>query len=61
LEDVAGEFDALVGKDLAAVNKSLSQKKLEPIQPIDRKIWDAADAGAGAPGGGMNFRERERE
>ena len=61
LEDVAGEFDALVSKELAAVNKSLSQKKLEPIQPIDRKIWDAADAGAGAPGGGMNFRERERE
>src|SRR6266581_683326 len=62
LEDVAGEFDALVSKELAAVNKSLSQKKLEPIQPMDRKIWDAAGAGAGAPSGGQNHvRERERD
>jgi photosystem II stability/assembly factor-like uncharacterized protein len=61
LEDVAREFDAFVTKELPAVNKSLSQKKLEPIQPIDRKMWDAADAGAGAAGGGMNFRERERD
>jgi hypothetical protein len=51
LEDVAGEFDAFVAKELSTVNKTLSQKKLEAIQPIDRKAWDAADAdsGAGAP------------
>ena len=61
LEDVAGEFDALVTKELPAMNKSLSQKKLEPIQPIDRKAWDAADAdsGAGAPGAAKLFRERD--
>ncbi len=61
LEDLAGEFDAFVAKELPALNKSLSQKKLEPIQPMDRKMWDAADAGAGTPGGGMNLRERERD
>ena len=43
------------------MNKSLSQKKLEHIQPIDRKAWDAADSdsGAGAPGAAKFFRERD--
>ena len=61
MEDVAGEFDAIVTKELPAVNKSLSQKKLEPIQPIDRKAWDAADtdSGAGAPGAAKFFHERD--
>jgi len=61
LEDVAGEFDALVAKELPAVNKSLAQKKLEPVQPLDRKTWDAgeSDSGAGAAGGGIQFRGRE--
>jgi hypothetical protein len=63
LEDVAGEFEAFVTKELPAVNKSLSQKKLEPIQPIDRKTWDAADADSGSagPGGNRNFRRGERD
>ena len=62
LEDIAGEFDAFVAKELPAVNKSLSQKKLEPIQPINRTAWDAAesDSGAGAPGASRNFRKWER-
>ena len=57
LDDVAGEFDAFISKELPAVNKSLSQKKLEPVQPIDRKAWDAAekDSGAGAPGAASFF------
>ncbi len=61
LDDVAGEFDAFVAKELPAVNKTLSQKKLEAIQPIDRKAWDAADAGsgAGAPGAAKFFHERD--
>jgi len=61
LEDVAGEFDAIVTKELPAVNKSLSQKKLEPIHPMERKAWEAADAdsGAGAPGAAKLFRERD--
>jgi hypothetical protein len=61
LDDVAGEFEAFVTKELPAVNKSLSQKKLKPIQPIDRKARDVAngDSGAGAPGAGRFFRERD--
>jgi photosystem II stability/assembly factor-like uncharacterized protein len=61
LDDVAGEFDAFVAKELPAVNKTLSQKKLKAIQPIDRKAWDAADSdsGAGAPGAARLFRERD--
>src|SRR5947207_15933410 len=61
LDDVAGEFDAFSAKELPAVNKSLSQKKMEPVQPIDRKAWDAAnaDSGAVAPGGARILRERD--
>ncbi len=61
LDDVAGEFEAFVSKELPAVNKTLSQKKLEAIQPIDRKAWDAADSdsGAGAPGAASFFHERD--
>jgi hypothetical protein len=59
LEDVAAEFDALVGKELPAINKLLSQKKLEPVQPIDRKMWDASDAESGAgPAGAAQFLRR---
>jgi hypothetical protein len=55
LDDVASEFDAFITKELPAVNKLLSQKKLAPIQPIDRKAWDAAEdaSGASAPGAAM--------
>jgi photosystem II stability/assembly factor-like uncharacterized protein len=61
LGDVETEFDGLVAKELPAVNKSLAQKKLEAIQPLNRKAWDAAsgdsaDAGAG---GGKFLRERD--
>jgi hypothetical protein len=61
LDDVVGEFDALVSKELPAVNKTLSQKKLDAIQPLDRKAWDAADSdsGAGAPGAARRFGERD--
>ena len=61
LDDVAGEFEAFITKELPAVNKTLSQKKLEPIQPLDRKAWDAAESDSGATAGGtaMFFRERD--
>lgn len=56
LDDVVAEFDTLVGKELPAVNKLLSQKKLEPVQPIDRKRWDAAESESGAgPAGAAQF------
>jgi len=61
LDDVAGEFDTFVTKELPAVNKTLSQKKLEPVQPLDRKAWDAAEGEFGASGSGaaMLFHERD--
>jgi len=42
LEDVAAEFDAFIAKELSAVNKSLAQKKLQAVRPVDRKAWDSA-------------------
>jgi photosystem II stability/assembly factor-like uncharacterized protein len=61
LEDVAAEFDAFAAKELPSVNKSLTQKKLEVIQPLTRKAWDAADtdSGASASASGKFFRERD--
>src|SRR6266481_6209982 len=61
LDDVAAEFDAFVAKELPTVNKSLSQKKQAPIQLLDRKAWDAAEAGsgAGAPGDAKFLRGRD--
>jgi photosystem II stability/assembly factor-like uncharacterized protein len=50
LGDVAGEFDALVAKELPAVNKSLSQKKLAPVEQLTRKAWDSANESGAAPG-----------
>jgi photosystem II stability/assembly factor-like uncharacterized protein len=57
LGDVSAEFDTFVAKELPPVNKTLSQKKLEPIQPLIRKAWDAAssDSEGGAPAGGEFF------
>ena len=48
LGDVETEFDALLTKELTAVNKSLSQKKLPPVQLLTRKEWDAANSGDNA-------------
>jgi photosystem II stability/assembly factor-like uncharacterized protein len=54
LGDVEAESEAFVTKELAPVNKSLTQKKLEAIQPLTRKTWDAAngDSAGGGPAGG---------
>jgi len=49
LDDVRKEFDALLAKDLLPINKSLKQKKLQPIEPISRKAWDAANSDSEAP------------
>jgi photosystem II stability/assembly factor-like uncharacterized protein len=45
LSDVEAEFDALLAKELPAINNGLSKKKLPPIQPLSRKDWDAANSG----------------
>jgi hypothetical protein len=57
LGDVETEFDGLIAKELPAVNKSLTQKKLELIQPLSRKTWDAAsgDSAGAAPGGKLLY------
>jgi photosystem II stability/assembly factor-like uncharacterized protein len=61
LGDVETETDALITKELAAVNKTLAQKKLEAIQPLTRKAWDTAnsDSGGGAAAGATFRRERD--
>ncbi|OLE46874.1 MAG: sialidase [Acidobacteria bacterium 13_1_20CM_3_58_11] len=61
LDEVAGEFDAVVTNELPAVNKTLSQKKLEAIQPMDRKAWDVAnsDSEEGVRTGGAGLHERD--
>jgi hypothetical protein len=62
LDDVRREFDNLLAKDLPAINKSLKQKKLQSIEPISRKAWDAAtselDAGP-VPAAGASYWERD--
>lgn len=44
LDDVAKEFDAFTSKEIADVNTSLTQKKLETIQPINRADWEKANS-----------------
>lgn len=43
LGDVRTEFDSFVAKDLPAINKTVKQKKLQPIEPLTRKVWEAAN------------------
>jgi photosystem II stability/assembly factor-like uncharacterized protein len=43
LDDVAGEFEAFVTKDLQDVNASLAKKKMEVIHPFSREDWNKAD------------------
>jgi hypothetical protein len=61
LDDVEAEFAALLAKELPAVNKSLTEKKLPPIQPITRKDWDASNSSepAGAKPTSSAFSERD--
>jgi photosystem II stability/assembly factor-like uncharacterized protein len=51
LKDVSDSFNAFLAKELPGVNKSLTQKKLEPIHPSARGAWDAANSESGVPGG----------
>jgi len=47
LGDVETEFEGVITKDLTGINKTLTQKKLETIQPLSRKDWDAANGESG--------------
>jgi hypothetical protein len=44
LDSVRTEFESLAAKDLPAINKSLKQKKLQPVEPISRATWDASNS-----------------
>lgn len=48
LDDVAQQFEGFVAKDLAAANQSLTEKKLEPVQPVSREDWEKANPAPGA-------------
>jgi hypothetical protein len=55
LDDARKEFDDLLAKESPAINKLLKQKRLQPIEPLTRKAWDAAnadDSGGSPPPGG---------
>jgi uncharacterized coiled-coil DUF342 family protein len=60
LGDVETEFEALVTKDLAAVNKALAKKKLQTVQPLVRTQWEAAnsdgESGTSRPAASINLR-----
>jgi photosystem II stability/assembly factor-like uncharacterized protein len=61
LGEVSTEFDAFVARELPTINKTLTKKKLELIQVLTRKAWDAANSregGAPAPGS-QGFWERD--
>jgi hypothetical protein len=51
LGDVEIEFDSLIAKELPAVNRSLGKKKLESIQQLTRKAWDATNGDSSGTGG----------
>ena len=59
LGDVEAEFDNLVAKELPAVNKSLAQKKLQPIQQLTRKVWDTANSESGGASGVADLTQHE--
>ena len=46
LDDVVGEFDAFIAKDLRQINESLGRNKMEIIHPLTRQEWDKANSGS---------------
>jgi len=62
LADVVRDFDAWTAKELAAINAALTKKKLDPITPLTKSAWDAANGGAsGAPASTEKFNLFERD
>jgi hypothetical protein len=59
-KDVVEEFDALVSKDLQALNATLSARKLEPVHILTRDTWEKINSGSGsgtqASGNQLSFR-----
>ena len=50
LEDVVREFDQLTSRQIAAINRSLAGKRLEPIHVLTEAEWQKQDEGGGAAG-----------
>jgi photosystem II stability/assembly factor-like uncharacterized protein len=62
LADVVHDFDAWTTKELQSINAALAKKKLDPITPLTREKWDAANGGAsGAPATRERFDRFERD
>ena len=54
LEDVIKEFDQVVSRQVATVNRSLAGKKVEPIHVLSEAEWQKQEEGGGAPGGALS-------
>jgi len=62
LADVVHDFDAWTAKELPSINAALAKKKLDPITPLTKSAWDAANGGAsGAPATTERFDRFERD
>ncbi|MBV8547781.1 MAG: sialidase [Acidobacteria bacterium] len=62
LADVVHDFDAWAAKELPSINAALAKKKLDPITPLTKSAWDAANGGAsGAPATTEKFNLFERD
>jgi photosystem II stability/assembly factor-like uncharacterized protein len=62
LDDVVHDFDAWTAKELPSINAALAKKKLDPITPLTKSAWDAANGGAsGAPASTEKFNPFERD
>jgi hypothetical protein len=58
LSDVVQSFDSWTTKELPGINSALQKKKLDPITPLTRAKWDAANGGS--PGAAAPTEERDR-
>ena len=58
LEDVIRELGQLNSRQVAAVNRSLIAKRLEPIRVLSEAEWQKRDEGGGAPGASVVWLRR---
>lgn len=61
LEDVIGDFQKLVQKDLAGINTSLKKKKLEAIPVLAETDWQKKREAESASGSGPGMRQAVRD
>jgi len=58
LADVVQSFDSWTTKELPAINAALAKKKLDPITPLTRAKWDAANGGSAGASAPTEVRDR---